>query len=78
MSVTRYRDVSEMPAPPRATGDELPVRIRAVWSRAILLAQLAPRPGVTRYRSLEEAQEARARETRERMRRIRAERAGDP
>ena len=74
MPVTRYRDVREMPSPPRATGDEIAMRIRAVWTRAVLLAGLAPRPGVTRFRTIEEAQEARARDVRERMRRIRAER----
>lgn len=74
MAVTRYRDVSEMPSPPRATDDELARRIRAVWRRTVQLAGLAPRPGITRFRTIEEAQAARARETRERLRRIRAER----
>jgi|ETNmetMinimDraft_26_1059896.scaffolds.fasta_scaffold06687_3 hypothetical protein len=75
MPVVRYRDVSEMPAPPPIEGEDLAARIRAVWRRAVELAQLSPRPGVTRFRSLEEAQEAREQETAQRMRRIRRERA---
>ena len=76
MPVTRYRDVSEMPPPPRITGEDLADRIRAVLSRAVELASLEPLPGVRRFRSIEEAQEARARETIARMRRIREARAG--
>jgi len=74
MPVTRYKDVSQMPTPPRIEGEDLAARIRAVWTRAVRLAQLSPRPGVTKFRSLEEAQEARAEETIRRMRRIRAAR----
>ena len=78
MPVTRYRDVSEMPGPPRIVGDDLADRIRAVWSRAVEMAQLSPRPGVTKYRSVEESQEARDRETAARLRRMRRERSGTP
>jgi hypothetical protein len=59
MPIRRYRDVSEMPPPPRPTGADLAERIRQVWSRAASLAHLDPPRGVQRFRSLEEAQEAR-------------------
>lgn len=74
MPVERYRDVSEMPPPPRATGSDLADRIRDVWNRAATLAHLEPLRGVQRFRSLEEAEAARAAETRARVERLRASR----
>ena len=53
--VTKYRSVSEMPRPERVSDDQLLERIRAVWNRALLLHPRTIRPGVRRYRSLEEA-----------------------
>ncbi len=67
MPVTRYRDVADMPAPPRAERDDLPHRIRSVWTRAAVLAGLTPPRGVQRFRSLAEAQAARDDETRRRI-----------
>lgn len=59
MPVEKYRDVSDMPAPPRADEEELVRRIREVWERAVALAGPPRWRGVQRFRSLEEAQAAR-------------------
>ncbi len=67
MPVTRYRDVAEMPAPPRAEGDELSARIRSAWGRAAVFAGLSPARGVQRFHSLAEAQAAREEQTRRRL-----------
>jgi len=68
MAVTRYRDVSEMPEPPRPSGAELVRRIRAVMGRAARLAGLGYPAGVHRFRTLEQAQAARDAVTRDRAR----------
>ncbi|MFZ5787743.1 MAG: hypothetical protein ACOY3Y_14985 [Acidobacteriota bacterium] len=64
MSVTRYRDVAEMPPCVRVQRDVLACRIRAVWERARRLVRGDPgyRRGVQRFASLEEAQAERARQ----------------
>ncbi len=59
LPIQRYKDVSEMPPPPRPRGDELATRIRDVMTRAARLAGSGYPPGVYRFRSIEEAQEAR-------------------
>ena len=67
MPVTRYRHVADMPAPPRAAGEDLSTRIRSVWARAAVLAGLVPPRGVQRFRNHAEAQAARDGETRRRI-----------
>lgn len=69
MPVTRYRDVSQMPAPPRAVGDDLAGRIRSTWARAAVLAGLSPKRGVQRFHDHEEAQAAREEDTQRRVER---------
>ncbi|MFH1464132.1 MAG: hypothetical protein ABIO70_07085 [Pseudomonadota bacterium] len=59
MPVTRYRDVSEMPPPPRAKPEELTRRIRSLWRRVVAFAPPSFPRGVQRFRSIEEAQAAR-------------------
>lgn len=71
MGVTRYRDISEMPAPPRARPEELAHRIRQAWARAAAMVGLEPPRGVQRFRTLEEAQNARSAETLARVTRLR-------
>ena len=66
--VTRYRDVADMPPLSAAKGADLAPRIREVLARAATLARLSPPRGVQRFRSIEEAQEARAAATRQRVR----------
>jgi hypothetical protein len=75
MSVTRYREVGEMPGTSRAASADLARRIRAAWARARRLVRGDPgyRRGVQRFASLEEAQAARARATGARAERLRAE-----
>jgi hypothetical protein len=75
MSVQRYRDVAEMPAPPRrAPADPATyARIKELWAFASRLPPLFP-PGVTRYRSVEESDAARERALILRMRAMRAAR----
>jgi hypothetical protein len=77
VTVKRYRDVSEMPAPQRGDPKDpnTYARIRELWrfsSRIVSLPLF--RPGVYRYRSIEESQAAREEATIERMRRLRAKR----
>lgn len=75
MSVLRFRDVADMPAPPR--GDPADpatyARIKDLWRFADRLPALFP-PGVTRYRSIEESDAARERALIARMRAMRAAR----
>ena len=74
MSVTRYRDIGAMPPVSRATGEELPRRIRATWARARMLVRDDPAfpCGVQKFASLEEAQAAREQATLARIERLRA------
>ncbi len=74
MSVTKYRDVAEMPPLPLVSGPELAQRIRSVWARARRLARACRAPGVQRFASIEEAQQAREEATRARMQQLRSER----
>ncbi len=59
MPVTRYKDVADMPPPPRPTGPALIRRIREVMARAARMAGSGYPKGVHRFRTLEEAQAAR-------------------
>lgn len=48
--------------------------IRAVWARGARLARVQPRPGVRKFRSIEEANADREAVLAERIKRLRAER----
>lgn len=75
MSVQRFRDVAEIPTPPRCSpgAPETYARIKELWAFASRLPPLLP-PGVTRYRSIEESDAARERALIARMRAMRAAR----
>lgn len=76
MPVKKYRSVEEMPpVPPCETLDENCLRrIAALWARSWALSpRIYPR-GVFKFRSIEEAQEARERVTQENIDRLRRER----
>jgi radical SAM superfamily enzyme with C-terminal helix-hairpin-helix motif len=65
MPVWKYRDIADMPPPPRAIGPENVVRrIRALWSRTARCARLGRPPGIRKYHSIQEAQEEDSREPR--------------
>ncbi len=76
MPVTKFKGVEKMPAtfekrcPPHLVAE----RVRRLWSRAERPAPRKVRPGVERFLSIAEAQQARERLLVERMRRIRRER----
>jgi hypothetical protein len=57
-----------MPGTPRAHDSELAERITTLWQRAMTLAPLSVVPGVQRFHTIEEANEARNQATLERMR----------
>ncbi len=67
MSIHKYRSVSEMPPPERCDDRDLPARIRSVWDRAFLFCPPVRHVGVRRFRSMEEANQARLRDTAELM-----------
>ena len=69
--VTRYRDVSEMPAPPARAGY---THVKQLWQFASRLVPPLYPPVVVRFRSIEDSQAAREKATIERMRRMRAAR----
>jgi hypothetical protein len=66
--VWKFRSVAEMPRPAASGNATLASRIRALWKRARRLAPpvIVPR-GVARFRSIEEAHEARTNATLRRM-----------
>ena len=68
MPVLKYRRVEDMPPMAAETAD-LEARIRALWNRALLLSPPDFARGVTRFRTIEEANERRATDTAQRMRR---------
>jgi hypothetical protein len=74
MTVKRYRDVAEMPPPPRGDPADRATyaRIKELWRFSSRLVQPLFAAGVYRYRSVEESNEARERATIERMRAMRA------
>lgn len=74
MPVDRYRDVSEMPPPPRPPAEQLLQAIAAVWERAhISLPPEVPR-GVHKYTSIEASQRHRRAWELDRIRRLRSQR----
>jgi hypothetical protein len=78
MSVSRYRDASEMPPPPRPSGKELLRAMAAAWEQAhISLPPDIPR-GLYRYPSLQAAQRDRQRREIERIRQLRRNRLSGP
>ena len=76
MTVQRFRDVADMPAPPR--GDPADpatyARIKELWQFSSRLLPALFRPGVYRYRSVEESDAAREAALLARMRSMRASR----
>jgi hypothetical protein len=70
MSVTKYRDVSHMPPAGIAPSQSLARRIRAVWARARRLAPPCYRRGVQKFRTIQEAREARDQQTRRRTQQL--------
>jgi hypothetical protein len=69
MPVTRYRSVSDMPRPPRIVSHNLGAELRAVWNRTFLLSLPEVVPGVLRFRTIEQANDARTASTLRQMRR---------
>ncbi len=69
MPVSKYRDVAEMPPPPRLSSSNLGAQIRAVWERAHLISPPEIVPGVVRFRTIEQSNEARETATLKQMRR---------
>lgn len=59
MPVTKFKDVSEMPPLPRVEGPELLERIRVLWNRAFALSPPDFPRGVTRFRTITDANRAR-------------------
>jgi hypothetical protein len=73
MTVRRYRDVAAMPHPsPGIPHDPVTfARVRDLWQFSSRLVPPLFRPGVYRYRSIEDSTAARDRATIERMRALR-------
>jgi hypothetical protein len=76
MSVTRYRDISEMPSPTRGDPKDPATyrRIRELWQFTHATLPALFRPGVYRYASIEESERARDDATIVRMRTLRVSR----
>ena len=78
MPVEKYRSVEDMPSIEwcQNLDEDFFRRVARLWSRSSALsARIYPR-GVFKFRSIEEAQEARERVTRENIERLRREHAG--
>lgn len=69
MPVRKYRSVADMPRPPADAAVPLAQRIRVLWRRAFLLCPPDFVRGVSRFRTSEAANQARAQATAARMRR---------
>jgi hypothetical protein len=76
MTVKRYRDIATMPPPTPCMPHEPETfaRIRDLWQFSSRLVPPLFRPGVYRYRSIEDSTAARDRATVERMRAMRESR----
>lgn len=70
MPVTKFKSISEMPPAPRVEGPELFDRIRVLWNRAFTLSPPDFLPGVTRFRTIADANQARFDSLIVRMRRV--------
>ena len=72
MPIERYRDVADMPPPPRGDPNDPATfaRVRALWHFALRLPRLFA-PGLHRYRSIEDSQRAREEALIARMRTMR-------
>ena len=68
MPVHKYRRIEDMP-PLAADTRDLADRIRALWNRAFALSAPDFARGVTRFKTIEEANERRASDTAQRMQR---------
>ena len=68
MPVWKYKRFEDMPRPARVADEHLAATIRAVWSRASRLSPANLVRGVNRFRSIDEANEARANQVHDRMR----------
>jgi hypothetical protein len=66
--VSKHRSVEDMPRLPRVCAEDVVAHIRAVWNRAFRICPPNPPRGVTRFTSIESANEARSRATIDRMR----------
>jgi hypothetical protein len=71
MGIERYRDVRDMPRPPRPSGADLLHCIAAVWERAHVRGPPDIPVGLRKFRTLEDAQAARRDRSRERALRFR-------
>jgi hypothetical protein len=69
MPLFKYRSISDVPRTERVGDALLSSRIRALWSRSRSFFPIKPRPGVQRFRTIEDANDDRVRATTERMRR---------
>ena len=80
MSVTKYRDIVDMPTPVHRDPADPSThrRIKELWSFSGRLAPSLFEPGVYRYRSIDESRTAREQRIIERMRAIRAKRTAAP
>jgi hypothetical protein len=74
MPVAKYRSVADMPRPPRLEAADLALRIRAVWNRAFQICRPELPHGVSRFSTIEDANEARQQRTIDRMRKTAAKR----
>lgn len=72
MSIQKFRDISELPPPERVVDPEPRVlRINAAWQRAQLRDREHIPRGITRFRSIADADKARDTQLNERLRKLR-------
>jgi hypothetical protein len=78
MPVQKFRRVEDMPPVPwcESLDEECLRRIAKLWSRASAFSAMVYPRGVFKFKSLEEAQQARERVTQENVDRLAKERAG--
>jgi len=59
MPVDKYKSVNDMPRPPRVSGTRLSEAMNSAWEMAHVRHKPNPPRGVTKFRSIEDAQERR-------------------